>query len=79
MNMQQVASAYPRDHKNQLHVHVQMFAEKHKTEEFTVIIWYFPKISSALSPECVHDHCRAKEAAPGSGHRNIKEVLNTRR
>lgn len=78
--MQQVASAHPRDHKHQLCMHTQMFADKHKTENFTVILWCFPKISSPLlSLEHVHDRCRAKEAAPGRGNGNMKEVLNTRR
>lgn len=52
MNMQQVASAHPRDHKHQLYVHAQMFADKHKTKDFTVILWCFAKISSSLARAC---------------------------
>lgn len=48
MNMQQVSSAHPCDHKHQLYVHAQMFADKHKIEDFAVILWFFPKISSSF-------------------------------
>lgn len=57
----------------------QIFADKHETKVFTVILWCFPKISSSLSLERVHDRCPAKEAAPGRVNVNMKEVLNTRR